>query len=727
MSGEQELYSGQRQFEATVLTEEKRYIDAWRAKTRRNGNGDLTGLALSGGGIRSAVFCLGALQAFAKHDILKNFDYLSTVSGGGYIGTSLTWFTQHDMECFGVGKYSFPYGIDDPQQDPPKHPKIRPLLAYLRRNGSYLDPGGTLSLLAGVSVVLRGLVLNLLVIWLPIVTFTFAIIHWLYRTIALCAAHGGPVWLTPLYPALIPVVVFVLCAIVYSLITGVEAKRHHDMPYSYRRYFEWITPYILCVTGGVILLGSLPYVEYLLNQNLATQGVIGFIMTVGGGALGLWSRLAPSGSRKASIPSWAGPIGAALVLYGMALLAYAVSGAAFPRGKAIPQLWEAVAITACFCIALVIGYVVDLNETTLHRFYRDRLMEAFMPDVDAHGAPKRHEAKTADTGRLSQMCDPADPKAPYHLLNAFQIITHPKAAGERRGQADRWRIRGGDSFVFAPRYCGGPAAGWHETAENKTLSALSLATAMAISGAAINPDAATAGVGPERNTVFAILMALLNIRLGYWLANPNRYAGKPHAPAPNSFVPGFWGLIDRLSRRSRFLEIADGGDFDNLGVYELLRRHVQTIVVCDADADPDLQFEDLQTLLNLAEADFGVTITFESPLLGPLMPKRTVARFPLGVGFATAPFLVGKIRYINGDAGRLYYIKPAIFAGLGLSVLGFKGANSEFPNDSTLNQFFDEARFEAYRELGFACVETMLKSYADAGNTQTCKAILEAI
>ena len=51
----------------------------------------LVGLALSGGGIRSATFALGVLQRLAKADLLHRFDYLSTVSGGGYIGGSLTW------------------------------------------------------------------------------------------------------------------------------------------------------------------------------------------------------------------------------------------------------------------------------------------------------------------------------------------------------------------------------------------------------------------------------------------------------------------------------------------------------------------------------------------------------------------------------------------------------------------------------------------------------------
>src|ERR1700755_794586 len=50
----------------------------------------LIGVALSGGGIRSATFCLGALQAMNTANILRNVNYLSTVSGGGYIGTATT-------------------------------------------------------------------------------------------------------------------------------------------------------------------------------------------------------------------------------------------------------------------------------------------------------------------------------------------------------------------------------------------------------------------------------------------------------------------------------------------------------------------------------------------------------------------------------------------------------------------------------------------------------------
>ena len=74
---------------ARVLERERAYIQAWRAGNGRDqGRGDapLTGLAVSGGGIRSATFALGVTQALAAHDLMRRFDYLSTVSGGGYLG-----------------------------------------------------------------------------------------------------------------------------------------------------------------------------------------------------------------------------------------------------------------------------------------------------------------------------------------------------------------------------------------------------------------------------------------------------------------------------------------------------------------------------------------------------------------------------------------------------------------------------------------------------------------
>ena len=111
----------------------------------------LVGLALSGGGIRSATFSLGVMQRLAKEDLLKYVDYLSTVSGGGYIGGSLTWLLSsaakdlNNDSVFGTTSTNFPYGVDDPREKRlrEKHSKI---LKHLRLHGKYLIPGKCITL-----------------------------------------------------------------------------------------------------------------------------------------------------------------------------------------------------------------------------------------------------------------------------------------------------------------------------------------------------------------------------------------------------------------------------------------------------------------------------------------------------------------------------------------------------------------------------------------------------
>ena len=80
---------------ARLQQAEQDYLRAWReARGDKEPQGEITnlaGLALSGGGIRSATFSLGVMQALAHRGLLKRFDYLSTVSGGGYIGSAITW------------------------------------------------------------------------------------------------------------------------------------------------------------------------------------------------------------------------------------------------------------------------------------------------------------------------------------------------------------------------------------------------------------------------------------------------------------------------------------------------------------------------------------------------------------------------------------------------------------------------------------------------------------
>ncbi len=161
-------------------------------------------LALSGGGIRSASFALGVMQRLAKDDYLRLFDYLSTVSGGGYIGCSITWLTSGTFRTtsgldFGLHpgdakSEPFPYGSDDPREPVRRHPpnNIDRFLTFLRSHGEYLIPGNKITLLSGIAVVLRGILVNLLV-WYPIAVALSVLA-------ALPLPFAAPAWLKVLPP-----------------------------------------------------------------------------------------------------------------------------------------------------------------------------------------------------------------------------------------------------------------------------------------------------------------------------------------------------------------------------------------------------------------------------------------------------------------------------------------------------------------------------------------------
>lgn len=105
-----------------LLEAERPVIQAWRRRTGRPETaGQGTGLALSGGGIRSAAFSLGVIQALAGRDLLSRMDYLSSVSGGGYMAASIVrWLSPAAGGRFGVAPGDFPYGVAAPGCEDPK-------------------------------------------------------------------------------------------------------------------------------------------------------------------------------------------------------------------------------------------------------------------------------------------------------------------------------------------------------------------------------------------------------------------------------------------------------------------------------------------------------------------------------------------------------------------------------------------------------------------------------
>jgi hypothetical protein len=119
----------------------------------------LSALALSGGGIRSACVALGVIQALAEAKLLPRFDYLSTVSGGGYIGSWLSAWLYWNKKAGGNAQTVLS-ALTTRRADPDKEPEpIRHLRAY----SSYLTPKLGLTSAdtwAAVTLVVRNLVLN---------------------------------------------------------------------------------------------------------------------------------------------------------------------------------------------------------------------------------------------------------------------------------------------------------------------------------------------------------------------------------------------------------------------------------------------------------------------------------------------------------------------------------------------------------------------------------------
>jgi len=204
-------------------------------------------------------------------------------------------------------------------------------------------------------------------------------------------------------------------------------------------------------------------------------------------------------------------------------------------------------------------------------------------------------------------------------------------------QHPRYRPRGGDNFIFSPLFCGGRATGWAPTDRSRE-NGFTLATAMAISGAAVNPNAGPGGMGITRQPVLSVLMGLLNLRLGYWARNPKIALQTGNAKPgtrwmrPNLLHPGLFESFGRfnLNEYERHLLLTDGGHFENLGFYELVRRRLKLIVVCDATADPEFKFGDLANAIQKVRADFGALIDISAEQLATLVPqprdelKRTV-------------------------------------------------------------------------------------------------------
>ena len=140
------------------------------------------------------------------------------------------------------------------------------------------------------------------------------------------------------------------------------------------------------------------------------------------------------------------------------------------------------------------------------------------------------------------------------------------------------------------------------------------------------------------------------------------------------------------------MHLADGGHFENLALYELIRRRCRFIIISDAGADPKFDFSDLAKVIEMARVDFGAKVTLSTD---DLVPSSET-------GLAKNAYVTGSIKYLDDkEPAKLIYIKTTLTKGLPEDIYGYRRANPTYPDESTSNQFFNETQFEAYRELGY--------------------------
>src|SRR6266498_3997712 len=314
-----------------------------------------------------------------------------------------------------------------------------------------------------------------------------------------------------------------------------------------------------------------------------------------------------------------------------------------------PNDWRAQLFIVVFLMGvillfgIVMGFLINANKFSLHATYRNRLIRAYL----AASRPQRRP----------------------------------------------------NFFTMSRLHCGSFQVRYRPSREYG--HGITLGTALAISGAAANPN-----MGYHSSPVLSLLMTLFNVRLGWWLGNPGPAGSKTwkRAGPRYSVGPLFSEAAGNTTDRYQYVNLSDGGHFENLGLYEMVLRRCHWIVVSDAGEDAECSFADLGEAVRKIRIDFGIPIEFDRMTIYPRSGIDTLK--------TPGRCAVGRICYsvVDGaDApdGVIVYIKPACYGDEPRDIYEYSKRNEMFPHESTADQFFSESQFESYRMLGAHTMEKL--------------------
>jgi len=681
----------------------------------------LVGLALSGGGIRSACFNLGLLQALGNKCLLSRVDYLSTVSGGGYIGSCLSALLADEVAKAAELKRgerkderaereekegAVPFSFDGENENP--------VIKHLRRHGDYLAVRhGLLHLDVWrlVSAYLGGLLLSFGTVLLLIAAVAssgvalwqglFFLWQWRFGwgapPKAALADAGRFLWEPSLYtgtiltPTLIALAAWALMGFVYVAVKLKPAA----WTIGFRRRVGKIQGFLLGLTAALAVAAAIPFLFVAatgaldsLGAVLASAGVASSLSLAGLARLG--ERVGKAASKLERFKR------GAIATAAFVLVVVACLGVLYVVW--LEHEWLLHIALGSVAALLALGMFGDINRISMFHFYRDRLSEAFvLQRRAAQQAPpgaSAYRVENADGLLLASLAEKLRAPVPYHLINA--CVNLPGSS------VPEIRDRKADFFLLSPLFCGSETTGYVTTSTD-AVKAPRLAWAMAVSGAAANPQ-----LGTRSSPALTFLLAMLNARLGVWVRNP---AKRPVRPFEESYRPVLWPyhllreLISDVDEGQPLVNLSDGGHIENLGVYELLKRRCRTIICSDASADPDSAFEDLGNLIRKARIDLGVRIEVELDEIRRGL-KHAVA------GTISYPEKGGGGEKVH--RGVFVYVKPTLSPGVPPDLLEYHTSHQTFPHETTVDQFFDEAQFESYRELGYQSGKAVAKMWQPA-------------
>jgi len=778
------------------------------------------GLALSGGGIRSATFCFGVLRALAHEKLLLRFDLLSTVSGGGYIGSMLGRLFDRATSRADLLHIQQAIGEGDAKW----------FTWWLRANGRYLIPRGAKDRTFAVALFLRNLVgvhfeLGLIALLLGLALAGIDILGWWALD---SAAYSGrhlfdmvrwlPAWLPVLWLAL-PLVALAgaVCAAAYwvlpwlsqaswvkttwaavlvasALLAALFAsfgQNDVDIGDSLRLTLWWVCAgllftWLLAVPVAALFLRRTNHAQGALRMDAARSlltkalakvfrvfAVVAIIGAVDRVAwylaferaqlvgVGLWLGIAAAVLRAvlplaANITSArkapGGLLGLvhltgylltfALCAWWVSLVHKAVLGAMFTdRALVSANGVQVLLLLAAPILAylLITGRnLAFLNLSSLHPFYRARLVRSYLGAANgsrfeqagplgalntvpatlptATGASVEDVHK--DDDKPLDAYRPQRAGGPLHLINV--CVNQTK---DPRGHLFNQDRRGLPLTVASGGLMQVSQEGWKPLRDPGSLS---LGSWVAISGAAVAP-----GLGALTRGGISALATYAGMRLGYWWSQAERTNGT--AGQSSTWLAKSRGILSETLGVFKGTEgpdwfLTDGGHFENTGAYALLAERAEFIVLADCGADPEYAFGDIENLVRKARIDLQADIHFLKPKSKELpkahAPSELEERYHVAKPPPPAPWpdelgpfgslndlasptssaclALARVVYRGDRPGRglLIVIKPNLCAGLPVDLVNFKAQNPEFPQQTTADQFFSEAQWESYFQLG---------------------------